>query len=206
MKRYSFTNDWVSAHSPVWKLLLKDSPAVSKLLEIGSYEGRSTVWWMGNAFRATGKGEIFCVDTWEGSPEHEGTDIPAVEERFLRNTAIARAKTKAKIKVHVLKGRSTDRLAHLIADGHGLSFDLIYVDGSHQCPDVLSDLVLAFELCKVGGLIICDDYLWSSAVHGQENPLDQPKLAIDSFVNCYARKVALYNTPLYQLHIRKTSV
>lgn len=206
MKRYAFTTDWVSKHLPVWKLLLKDIPAVSKVLEIGSYEGRSTVWLMEHAFKATGKGEIFCIDTWNGSTEHEGADLSAVEKRFVRNTAIARARSKADVTVHRLKGRSFDQLARLIAKGHRLSFDLIYVDGSHQCADVLGDLVLSFELCKVGGLIICDDYLWSPAIHGQENLLDQPKLAIDSFVNCHARKIALYNTPLYQIHLRKTSV
>ncbi len=205
MKRYSFTTDWVSAHVPVWKSLLKDIPAVSKVLEIGAYEGRSTVWLMENAFTAAGKGEIFCIDTWAGSSEHTKIDLAAVEERFARNTAIARAKTKGRVTLHTLKGRSSDQLARLIAKGHGQSFDLVYVDGSHESPDVLSDLVLSFELCKVGGLIMCDDYLWSSATHGQQNPLDEPKLAIDAFVNCHLRKVAVYHAPLYQLYLRKTS-
>lgn len=204
MNDYSFTTDWVSAHIPVWAVLINDIPAISKILEIGSYEGRSTVWLIENAFKATGKGEIFCIDTWEGGTEHQGIDMSAVEERFIRNIEIAKSKAAAEIAINLLKGSSFDQLVSLIANGHGLSFDVIYVDGSHQCPDVLSDLVLSFQLCKVGGLIICDDYLWPSGIHGQENLLDQPKLAIDSFVNCYARKLALYNTPLYQLHIKKT--
>lgn len=158
-----------------------------------------------SAFKATGKGEIFCIDSWEGGTEHQGTDMSAVEERFTRNIAIAKARSAAGISVQVLKGASFDQLASLIALGHGQSFDIVYVDGSHMCPDVLSDLVLSFQLCKVGGLIICDDYLWPSPNHGQESLLDHPKLAIDSFVNCYARKLLLYSTPLYQLHIRKTS-
>lgn len=206
MNDYSFTADWFSANVPVWSALLDEIPAIGKVLEIGSYEGRSTVWLIEHAFKATGRGEVFCIDTWEGGPEHQGNDMPAVKERFLRNIEIAKAKTEAEIAVHLLKGSSFDQLVSLIADGHGLSFDLIYVDGSHLCSDVLSDLVLAFQLCKVGGLIICDDYLWPAPIHGQETLLDQPKFAIDSFVNCYARKLLLYNTPLYQLHIKKTSV
>ena len=203
---YSFTADWFSHNIPVWTALIDEIPTVSKILEIGSYEGRSTVWLIDNAFKATGKGEVFCIDTWEGGPEQQGADMAAVEERFIRNLAIAKAKAEADISVQLFKGSSFDQLASLIALGHGLSFDIIYVDGSHQCPDVLSDLVLSFQLCKVGGLIICDDYLWRPGNHGEENLLDQPKLAIDSFVNCYARKLLLYNTPLYQLHIKKTSV
>jgi len=206
MNDYSFTADWFSANVPVWSALLDEIPAIGRVLEIGSYEGRSTVWLIEHAFKATGRGEVFCIDTWEGGPEHQGNDMPAVEERFLRNIEIAKAKTEAEIAVHLLKGSSFDQLVSLIAGGHGLSFDLIYVDGGHLCSDVLSDLVLAFQLCKVGGLIICDDYLWPAPIHGQETLLDQPKFAIDSFVNCYARKLLLYNTPLYQLHIKKTSV
>ncbi len=206
MNDYSFTSDWVSAHIPVWTALINDIPAIGKILEIGSYEGRSTVWLIENAFKATARGEIFCIDTWEGGTEHQGIDMSAVEERFIRNIEIAKSKAETEITVNLLKGSSFDQLISLIANGHGLSFDLIYVDGSHQCPDVLSDLVLSFQLCKIDGLIICDDYLWPSATHGQENLLDQPKFAIDSFVNCYARKLALFNTPLYQLYIKKTSV
>jgi len=205
MNDYSFTTDWISEFIPVWSVLIREIPAIGKILEIGSYEGRSTVWFIENAFKAAGKGELFCIDTWEGGAEHQGIDMSAVEERFLRNVEIAKSRAEAEITVTLLKGPSCDKLVSLIAGGHGLSFDVIYVDGSHQCPDVLSDLVLSFQLCKIGGLIICDDYLWRAGTHGQENLLDQPKLAIDAFVNCYLRKLALYNAPLYQLYIKKTS-
>ena len=204
-KDYAFTVDWFSHHAPVWIALIDDLGPVSKILEIGAYEGRSTVWLIEHAFKATGKGEVFCIDSWQGGTEHQGTDMSAVEERFTRNVAIAKAQSEADVSVQLFKGSSFDQLASLIALGHGQSFDIVYVDGSHLCSDVLSDLVLSVQLCKVGGLIICDDYLWPSPVHGQESLQDHPKLAIDSFVNCYARKLLLYNTPLYQLHIRKTS-
>lgn len=202
---YVFTADWFSHNIPVWTALIEDLGPVSKILEIGAYEGRSTVWLMENAFKATGTGELFCIDTWLGGPEQPGADMSAVEERFTRNIAIAGATAGTDVSVRLFKGSSFDQLASLIALGHGQSFDIVYVDGSHLCSDVLNDLVLSFQLCKVGGLIICDDYLWRPGNHGEENPLDQPKLAIDAFVNCNARKLVLYNTPLYQLHIRKTS-
>lgn len=202
---YAFTVDWFSAHIPVWTSLVEEQQPIGKVLEIGSYEGRSTVWLIENAFKATGKGEIFCVDSWEGGAEHRGTDMSAVHARFTGNIAIAKDRSAAKVDVTLLNGASCDELVALLAHGHGSSFDLIYVDGSHQCSDVLSDLVLAFQLCKVGGVIVCDDYLWPAPVHGEESLLDQPKFAIDSFVNCYARKLTLYNAPLYQLFIRKTS-
>ena len=206
MTDYSFSTDWFSCHIPVWKLLIGETHSIGKILEIGSYEGRSTTWLIENAFRTSGKGEIFCIDPWTGGIEHQATDMSGLEERFKRNIEIAKSRTSAEITVTPLKGLSIDHLIALIANGHRLSFDLIYIDGSHECPDVLNDLVLSFQLCKVGGLIICDDYLWSRETHGSEDLLHQPKLAIDSFVNCYRRKLFLYNTILSQIYIKKTSI
>ena len=45
----------------------------------------------------------------------------------------------------------------LLAEGRQGSFDFIYVDASHRAPDVLLDAVLAFQLLRIGGLIIFDD-------------------------------------------------
>ncbi|HEY1506651.1 MAG TPA: class I SAM-dependent methyltransferase, partial [Stellaceae bacterium] len=122
----------------------------------------------------------------------------AVEARFDRNIAIAKAKCP-EVAVHKIKSRSNHALAKLLPE-HAESFDFIYVDGSHQAADVLTDLTLAFGLCRVGGLIACDDYLWQFG----QNPLLVPKIAIDSFVNCFTLKVAPLNgVPLDQLWIRK---
>jgi predicted O-methyltransferase YrrM len=202
---YAFTTDWTSPWIPAWTHAISLMPEIGKMLEVGSYEGRSTVWLIEHAFKTSGMREIYCVDTWKGGIEHQRIDMSAVEERFLRNVAIAKSRTSSEITVHPLKGDSCERLASLIAEGHGQSFDLIYIDGSHQCPDVLRDIVLCFELCKIGGLMICDDYLWSLEQHGSEDLLNQPKLAIDSFFNCYRRKLEPLVPTGNQMYIQKTS-
>jgi len=202
---YSFTVDWFSSCVPAWRDQLSGVPGIGKILEIGSYEGRSAVWLIESAFKAGGKGEMYCIDTWKGGVEHDAADMAAIEEKFLRNIATAKTRSRSDVTVHVLKGASSALLASLVSEGHALSFDVIHVDGSHQCPDVLSDLVLSFQLCKVGGLIICDDYGWSLEAHGSEDLLNQPKLAIDSFVNCYRRKLVLSGVSLRQAYLRKTA-
>lgn len=202
---YSFTVDWFSPCIPVWRDQLSGTPAIGKALEIGSYEGRSAVWLIENVFPAGGKGELFCIDTWKGGVEHHDADMLAVEQRFHANTAAARSRSRSDVTVHALKGDSSGRLASLIAEGHGRSFDFVHVDGSHQCPDVLGDAVLSFQLCKVGGLIIFDDYCWSQEPDGKEDLLNQPKLAIDSFVNCYRRKLTVSGVNLRQIYLRKTA-
>ena len=49
--------------------------------------------------------------------------------------------------------------------------------------------VLSFQLLKLGGLLICDDYLWSQEPLGSEDVLNSPKLAIDAFTNIHRRKL-----------------
>ena len=50
------------------------------------------------------------------------------------------------MKLYKYKGSSEQNLAMLACDGHRETFDLVYVDGSRQAPDVLSDLIYAYQL------------------------------------------------------------
>lgn len=197
---YEFTVDWFSQFAGVWRALFQQFlPGAKKVLEIGSYEGRSTTWLIENAFLPHAAGDLYCIDTWQGSMENDRSAMPEVERRFDRNVAKAKERSPG-IRVYKIKGASQAALKRLSMEGHGGAFDFVYVDGSHQAADVLSDLVLAFELCRVGGLIACDDYLWNFG----QNPLLTPKLAIDAFINCFAGKVVpVLGPPLQQLYLQK---
>ena len=83
-------------------------------------------------------------------------------------------------------------------------FDLIYVDGSHQASDVLTDSIMAFQLLRVGGVMMFDDYLWHMEPEGEQDTLKMPKAAIDSFINLFQRKLRVISgLPIYQLYIEK---
>jgi predicted O-methyltransferase YrrM len=186
---YEFSADWFSWNVDIWKSIfdqLELKP--TKILEIGCFEGRSTVWMIQNLLEPDG-GQLFCVDAWGGTPP--------TEPIFDKNIQIALSNAP-QVSLHKLKGNSTLILPELIAS-HRDSFDVIYVDGSHDAADVLCDLTFAFLLCRSGGLMICDDYLWKFG----DNPCSTPKLAIDSFVNCYAQKLKLIRAPLYQIFLVK---
>lgn len=180
----NFTTDWHSHNIPLWRQALdryKGQPGV-QALEIGSYEGRSTIWLLENILTHE-TAHIDCIDTFEGSVEHErmGLDLTNLLNRFLSNTE---RYTK---KIRCFRGRSQDVL-------HGPDFgpyemetyDFIYIDGSHKAADVLADAVLSFPLLKVGGLMIFDDYGWNG---GGPTQFDNPKLGVDAFYSAYRNQL-----------------
>ena len=175
-----------------------------KILEIGSYEGRTVCHiicnndWSKNI-------ELHCIDTWEGGVEHQRRKINMneVEKRFDENVRIARGVTRNCVAVHKHKGTSANKLAGLVTAGHSNSFDFIYVDGSHLAPDVLLDATLGFNLLKVGGVMGFDDYTWREKPPYGENPIRSPKIAIDAFTTIFLTKITIINTQNRQLYIKK---
>ena len=206
---YEFSRDWFSGNVPTWRQIINNNKP-RKILEIGSFEGRSTVWMIEHCTAAAeGDIEIFCVDTWGGGIEHQKggqieTSMPDVERRFNSNITIAKDKTPHKAEIVKLRNFSNLALADLIAERKTEYFDLVYIDGSHQAPDVLTDAVMAFQVLKVGGLMIFDDYLWSMDKPGTQDVLKMPKPAIDAFMNIFQRKMNIFmGAPIGQLYTRK---
>jgi len=205
MDGYEFTNDWFNALTKgVWDQLL---PQVDprRFLEIGSYEGASACYLI-DKVAPSHRIEVHCVDTWEGGVEHQqAATMQAVEARFRRNMDAAILRYPGNVALVVHKGPSDVELSKLLAEGKQGYFDFVYVDGSHQAPDVLCDAVLGFKLLRVGGTMVFDDYLWAEDLPTGMDPLRCPKLAVDSFTNVNCRKIRILNGPLYQLYLQKTA-
>ena len=209
MDNFKFTNTWFNdAAKNQWEKLISQIKP-KKILEIGSYEGASTCYLI-EKLAQENPIEIHCIDAWniemgeESDYKHYGSnvDMSAVEERFRNNTKLAIEKSPKKVNLTIDKGFSDVQLSKLLSNGKKNYFDFIYIDGSHLGPDVLCDAVLSFRLLKVNGVMAFDDYLWPSA---NKNLTRIPKMAIDSFVNLYSEKIAIFNAPLYQIYLKKIS-
>ncbi len=100
-------------------------------------------------------------------------------------------------------GLNSTQLPKLLAEGKQGYFDFVYIDGSHQAPDVLLDAILGFEPLRTQGIIVFDDYLWQEPLPGGTDPIRCPKIAIDAFTNIYCRKLRIIGAPLYQLYMQK---
>jgi predicted O-methyltransferase YrrM len=187
-----FSFDWTSWHFPNWiELLKKYRTRKARVLEIGSWEGRSATFFLNYLPRCS----VVCIDTFKGGLEHRES---RGSSRFLRNVE---TRFDANIeqfggRVEKIKARSADALAKLGVERR--QFDLAYIDGSHLAADVYSDAVLTWPLIVRGGLMIFDDYLWD----GSPSPLEMPKRGIDAFLRAVAGN---YRTALkeYQVAILK---
>lgn len=199
---YQFTQDWFVQNIPIWnELLPRYNP--QKVLEVGSFEGRSACYFIENCAKEH-PFELHCIDSWDGGIEHDPGRMPAVEARFDHNIAVAKSRVAHKARVIKHKSLSHAALAKLMVVDPVGTFDVVYIDGSHQAPDVLTDAVMAFKLLRVGGLLIFDDYLWSLEKPGRQDSLTMPKPAIDAFLNLFQRKmVVVQGVPLYQVFATK---
>lgn len=209
---YDFTREWFSANIPSWEsIFATEKPR--HVLEIGSFEGRSACYTIEKLDTvSSGHASLTCIDNWFGGQEHRDSGgfyqavMSDAERRFDQNTSIALQKVENRVSLRKIKQNSRDALAQLLVAGPLEKYDLVFIDGSHEAPDVLADAVLAFPLLRVGGTLIFDDYIWSDQVPQKRDPLRMPKPAIDAFVNIYQRKIEFYHRlPLWQLYLRKVA-
>jgi predicted O-methyltransferase YrrM len=140
-----YSENWFDHNIPHWQQWLggfRDRAGV-RALEIGSFEGRSTLWLCQNILTGA-NARIDCVDLFAPDPVYG--DYHA---RFRHNTAAF----ADRITEHA--GYSFDSLRRIEGE-----FDFIYIDGWHSAFGALADGVMTWPLLKVGGVMIFDDYLW----------------------------------------------
>jgi predicted O-methyltransferase YrrM len=176
-ERFNFTTDWFCGnekHFSKYLAHLEETPC--RILEIGCYEGRATVWLLEN-IATHPHATINCIDI----AEHAS---------FRQNILAARSPEKVRLEI----GRSRNLLRLCSAN----AFDFVYVDGGHGTVNVLEDAVLSFLLLKRNGIMAFDDFKWKD----RASPDGTPKLAINAFLRIYRRKITVLMKD-YQVWIRK---
>src|SRR5262245_30971930 len=105
----TFSSDWTSWHFNNWMIILGDlRDAPLRILEIGSWEGRSALFFL-NYFPHA---RLTCVDTFGGNLEHHrdawfAALVPEAEQKFDANTGAFVARIEKR------KGSSTEVLPQL---------------------------------------------------------------------------------------------
>lgn len=141
-------------------------PPGALVLEVGSFMGLSSLI-MAKSFMAAGNytARIHCVDTWEGSIEHQGFDF--IKEGRLYDIFCQNIR-KSGLGTFIVPVRSdSSKAAERYAEE---SLDMIFIDGDHSFEGCLKDLRAWYPKLKPGGIFFGHD------------GVDEVRSAVETFI------------------------
>jgi hypothetical protein len=183
---YSFTMDALSAgEMSIWEKALAPYKGKSGLryLEVGLFEGRSLIWMLKNVLT---------------DPSSSATGIDPFLREYRSRYDLNLKRSGQERQVTTIMGYSQVELRKLPLD----SFDIVYVDGSHDANDVLEDAILCLRLLKSGGTLIFDDYQWTGM--GKADPPESvPRPGVDIFYALYRDKLKVIHNDYQVIFLKK---
>ena len=194
--RFTENQDWFTNHEEVWKAVFHHiTTPHPRVLEIGSWEGRSAVFILTMLCRDGG--EFVCIDHFDLMRTEPGRERHSKLHHNLSLTG----------KPHrVIEEFSVPGLMILLREEMSATcpgFNRIYVDGSHEADDTFLDGELAWRLARKGAVMIFDDYHWDRE---PEESIHHPKRGIDAFLALHAGEFTLLSAKSdYQVVLQKNT-
>ena len=166
----NFSKKWFLNNFELFNYFLpKNNNEYFDYLEVGCFEGLSSFYILSEYKNVN----AFLLDIWSTPKNSELSQInfELIESNFDKNLS--------EFKFVKMKGDSISSMKKLL--NQNKSFDFIYIDGSHNGEDILSDAIEAFKILKAGGLIFFDDFL-----QHDDNRNIQSYQGIEKFLNLYS--------------------
>ena len=159
------------------------------IVEVGVFEGATTFWISDRLTLHNPNLKIYAVDPHVGSNDM-GQNFTIVKQTFLNNLSLNKNNNVTYIEKHSVNG-----LIDLI--NNNVKAELIYIDGDHKASEVLTDLVLAWQILQVGGVILCDDTTtWRyTDKNGTESAQMSVRMAVEMFIQCNWHKLKILSMP-----------
>ena len=171
-----FSQKWFLNNIQIFCYYLpKDFTKNFSYLEIGSYEGLSAL----NILYNYPNSKVTTIDLWSQSninSESLSVNFNEVEKKFDENLK--------EYKFNKIKKDSVIALREILKKN--CIFDFIYIDGSHNGEDILSDALESFKLLNVGGFIIFDD-----VININKNISIQSFIGFEKFCQMYRKKIKI---------------
>ena len=141
-------------YSETYDVIVDLIPDDGKIVEIGSFLGRSTLYLATALFNAGKENvKIYSVDTFAGSTEHTNLNLPKdFSSVFRENLKFFIGREM----VHVCQGRSDS--PDILNKFEDESLDFIMVDGAHEYEAVMEDIKNWWPKLKPTGTMFGDDY------------------------------------------------
>ena len=171
-----FTNKWFLNTFEIFNYFLpKNRNEKFNYLEIGCYEGLSSFYVL-SEFKFV---NAYFLDIWDEPNKNSKSltnDFGRVEKFFDENVS--------EFNFTKIKDDSVISMRKLFRNDIG--FDFIYIDGSHNGEDILSDAIEAFKILNKGGLIFFDDFL-----QYEKNRKIQSYVGIEKFLELYSNDLQI---------------
>lgn len=141
--KYKFTNCWFDINKNLFEqelLKFKDDPIL--VLEVGCYEGRSSVWLIDNIL------------------EHPSSQIDIIDPFLQENGEKIKETFQNNIKLSKYPNKVTffHQVSEKIYPTIQYKYNIAFIDGSHYPWYILYDMIHVWDRLTIGGLMICDDY------------------------------------------------
>jgi predicted O-methyltransferase YrrM len=169
-----FGEDWFT-YKQLYSDMVRKFPSGSTFVEIGSWKGKSAAYMAVEIANSQKNINFYCVDTWEGSTEHQNTDLKNLYNLFLTNM------TPVKKYYNAIKLKSIDA-SFLFEDQ---SVDFVFIDGSHEYNNVKNDIKKWLPKIRKNGILAGHDYqiCFSDVVRAVLECL--PKYIVDAQQKCF---------------------
>ncbi len=171
IKEKNFSNKWFLNNFDIFNFFLpKEKNSKFDYLEVGCFEGLSSFFVL-SEYKAV---NAILLDIWDMPNPNSKTlshNFNSIEKAFDNNLS--------GFNFTKIKDDSVVAMRKLFKQNK--SFDFIYIDGSHNGEDILSDAIEAFKILKKEGLIFFDDFL-----QYDKNRALQSYDGIEKFLNLYS--------------------
>ena len=183
------STDYFSINAYYWDLIINKNFKKFSYLEIGSWEGNSAMFVLKNFNTKS----VTCVDSWDLNDDtHKDKQLENFKN-FQSNLV--------EFKDRFLFYKNTSDEFFL---NNKEKYDVIYIDGWHEAPQVYEDINNSWNCLNENGIIICDDYFYGDIINNKDSNL--PANSINKFILENKNKLKIINVNNTQIFFKKLPI
>jgi predicted O-methyltransferase YrrM len=187
MNNYKYSQTWF-LDSEIKNRLFQflDKKNQNKMLEIGCFEGLSSVFFADN-FLNNSNSTLTCVDPFLTINNNDHKQFLEKNEEMNFDYNISICKSSDKITIHKIT-------SDIFFENNSQTYNFIYIDGCHEPDFIKRDMENSFNILEKNGIMWMDDYRGGDG--------NQIKNTMDTFLQKYNGQYELIHQG-YQLAIKK---
>ena len=187
MNNYKYSQSWfLGSEINIRLFQFLDKSKENKILEIGCFEGLSSVFFADN-FLDNPTSSLTCVDPFLTINNNDHTEFLQNNEEMNFDFNIAICKNSDKIIINKITSDN-------FFENNNQTYNFIYIDGCHEPDFIKRDMENSFNILEKNGIMWMDDYGGGDGI--------QIKNAMNVFLRNYIGQYELIHIG-YQLAIKK---